>query len=70
MATSSGTRSITAHAPWVNLVTAITTVTRPVATAPPPLMSNPVRQPGSWSRRWRRAMPACDSVKLVNTPMA
>ena len=35
-----------------------------------PLMTRPSRQPGSLSRRWRLAMPACESVNEVNTPMA
>ena len=36
-----GTRTMMNQAPWVNLVTAITTVTTPVATAPRPLMNRP-----------------------------
>ena len=59
-----------AHAPWVNFVTAMTTVTTPVATAPRPLTNRPSRQPGSLSLRWRTDMPACESVKEVNTPIA
>ena len=44
-ATSTGTSSMIAQAPWVNLVMAITTVTTPVATAPPPLMRMPSASP-------------------------
>ena len=58
------------QAPWVNLVTPITMVTTSVAMAPAPLMSSPTCQCGSRSRRCLRAMPACESVKEVNTPMA
>ena len=59
-----------AHAPWVNFVIAITTVTTPVTdraggvdgeTDPPALLLEADVPP---------AMPACDSVNDVNTPMA
>ena len=65
-----GTTIMMIQAPWVNLVTAITTPTTPVATAPKPLTHRPRFQPGSLSVRWRFAMPPCDSVNDVNTPMA
>ena len=68
--TITGTNTITAHAPCANFVTAITTVTTAVVTAPSPLIARPWRQPGSRRRRWRLAMPACDSVNDVNTPIA
>ena len=38
--------------------------------APVPLMNRPQRQPCSFSRMWCLAMPACDSVNDVNTPIA
>ena len=44
--------------------------TMPVAMAPIPLIANPTRQPGSRRRRWRLAIPACESVNEVNTPIA
>jgi hypothetical protein len=59
-----------AHAPLRNFVTAMTTATMNVSTAPVPLITSPFRQPGWRRRRCRRAMPAWDSVKLVNTPTA
>ena len=39
-------------------------------TAPMPLTNRPQRQPCSFSRMWCLAMPACDSVNDVNTPIA
>ena len=59
-----------AHAPSANLVRATMTSTIPVATAPAPLISRPTRQPGSRRRRCRLAIPACDNVNDVNTPIA
>ena len=44
--TMSGMSSTTIQAPWVNLVTAMTTVTTPVTTAPMPLIARRQRQPG------------------------
>ena len=58
------------QAPPVNLNTPITTVTTPVVTAPRPLTNRPTFQPFSLSLMCLRAMPACESVKEVNTPMA
>ena len=69
-ATMTGTSNMMNHAPPVNLVTAMTMVTMPVASAPPPLMARPSLQPFSLMRRWRLAMPACERVNDVNTPMA
>ncbi len=68
--TSTGTSTITAHAPSVNFVIEMTTSTTAVATAPSPLITRPSFQPGSRSRRWRLAIPACESVNDVNTPIA
>ena len=34
------------------------------------MISSPCRQPGSRSRRWRFAIPACESVNEANTPIA
>ena len=65
-----GTSTITTHAPWVNFVIPMTTSTMPVAIAPRPLISRPSRQCGSLIRRCRLAMPACDSVNEVKTPIA
>ena len=61
---------MTAQAPWVNFVTAITTVTTAVVIAPRPLIARPTRHPGSRSLRWRLDIPACESVNDVNTPIA
>ena len=65
-----GISRTTSQAPSTNLVMAITIVTMPVATAPRPLMTAERCQPASRSLRQWRTMPACDSVKLVNTPTA
>jgi hypothetical protein len=65
-----GTKIITAQAPCVNFVIAMTTVTSAVVTAPSPLIRSPCRHPCSRSRRWRLAIPACESVNEVNTPIA
>ena len=65
-----GTNSITAHAPSLNFVMAITASTIAVVTAPSPLIRSPRRHPGSRMRRCRFAIPACESVNEVNTPMA
>ena len=46
------------------------TSTRNDSSAPMPLIHGPTFQPGSFWRTWCLAMPACDSVKLVNTPIA
>ena len=54
----------------MNLETTTTTITMPVAIAPTVLMTAPCCQPFSRTRRWCLTMPACDSVKLVNTPTA
>ena len=66
-----GTRTMITHAPSRELRDrdddASTTSDR---NAPMPLMNRPQRQPGSFSRMWCLAMPACDSVNDVNTPIA
>ena len=59
-----------AQAPSANLVTAMITATTADRTAPNPWMTMLLRQPGSRLRQWCLVMPACDSVKPVNTPMA
>ncbi len=58
------------QAPCVNLVIAMMMSTTRDRIAPVPLMNRPIFHPGSWSRMWCLAMPAWDSVKLVNTPIA
>jgi hypothetical protein len=58
------------HAPWVNFVTAMTMSTMNDSTAPVPFTKRPHLQPSSRSRRWCFAIPACDSVNDVNTPIA
>ena len=68
--TATGTSTITSQAPWVNLVTPMISVTMPVITAPTPLMTAERRHPRSRSRRQCTTMPACERVKLVNTPTA
>ena len=65
-----GTSTITAHAPCVNFVIPMTISTVPVAIAPRPLISRPSRQCGSLIRRCRLAIPACDNVNEVKTPIA
>ena len=70
VATSVGITSTTIHAPWVNFVAPMTTVTMPVATAPVPLMIARCRQPGRRSRIQWRTMPDCDSVNEMKTPTA
>ena len=67
---SSGISRITSHAPSANLVTAMTIVTMAVATEPTPLITAERSQPGSRSLRQWTTMPACERVKLVNTPTA
>ncbi len=65
-----GTRSMMNQAPPVNLKTPITMVTTPVVKAPRPFTNRPSRQPCSLSLMCFLAMPACESVNEVNTPMA
>ncbi len=62
--------STTIQAPWVNLVTAMTTATTPVATAPTPLMTSRRRQPARARVHQCRTMPACDRVNEMKTPTA
>ena len=69
-ATSMGISSTTIQAPWLNLVTAITSITRPVVAAPTALRPQRHRQPGSRRVSQRRTMLACESVKERNTPTA
>jgi len=54
----------------LNLVMAMMMSTISERTAPVALMNRPRRQPGSLSLMWCLAIPAWESVKLVNTPMA
>ena len=61
---------MTAQAPSLNFVIAMTTSTTSDRTAPVPLTKRPQRQPFSFSRMWCLAMPACESVNDVNTPIA
>ena len=61
---------MTAHAPSANFVIEITTRTIAVATAPAPLISEAELPPGLAQPRWRLAIPACESEKEVNTPIA
>src|SRR5581483_10774217 len=68
--TMTGTSTTMIQAPWVNLVTAMTMSTTADSTAPTPLTTRPLRQWGSWWVMWCLAIPAWDSVKEVNTPMA
>ena len=57
------------QAPSANLVTATTTRTRVVATAPTRLNSALVSHPSPPSRRHFRTMPAWESVNETNTPI-
>ena len=62
--------STTIHAPCVNFVTTCTTETTAVATAPTPLSAARRFQPASRLRHQCITIPACDSVKQTNTPIA
>src|SRR4051794_41923033 len=65
-----GIRMMTIQAPWVNLVEATITVTRPVVRAPIRLTGRLYCQPGSRRVHQRLTMPACDSGNEGNTPTA
>jgi len=65
-----GMISTTIHAPCVNFVTICTMDTSAVATAPIPLSAARRCHPGSRARNQCITMPACDSVKQTNTPIA
>ena len=65
-----GTSTTMIQAPWVNLVMAMMMSTTADSTAPMPLTRRPFRQWGSLWVMWCLAIPACDSVNEVNTPMA
>ncbi len=58
------------YAPWVNFTAAMMIVTMPVMIPPTPLMARPARHPGSRWTRWRFAIPSCENVNVVNTPIA
>ena len=58
------------QAPCMNFVTPMMMSTTSESTAPMPLITMPCCQPGSRLVQWCFVMPACDSVKLVNTPIA
>jgi len=62
--------STTIHAPAENFVTTCTTDTTAVAAAPTPFSHAFHFQPGSRHLNQCTTMPACDSVKQTNTPMA
>jgi len=64
-----GISTRTIHAPSNVLVTATMIRTTPVVTAPKPLMSALVFQPGSRVCRQWMTIPVCDSVKEMNTPI-
>ena len=57
------------HAPSCAFVTATTSSTTPVTSAPTPLMAALVLQPGPRSLRQCTTMPACDKVNDRNTPI-
>ena len=63
---------ITIQAPCGSLVMTMTTDTTAVAVAPTPFITARQRQPLSTSFRRNQwtTMPACEMVKLVNTPTA
>ena len=61
--------SMMIHAPSSALVAPTITSTTAVASAPTPLMTALVRQPGSRSRRQCSTIPLCDSVNEMNTPI-
>ena len=68
--TSAGISTTTIQAPWVNFVTAMITMTSPVAVAPTAWTETPDTQP-RWRRRSQyRTMLACLSVNDRNTPTA
>src|SRR5688572_26307720 len=49
---------------------ATTRATTSDTAAPRPLIRSPVFQPGSFSRKWCLAIPDCESVNDVKTPIA
>src|ERR1700730_7352719 len=70
-----GTRAMITHAPrnecgGLILLTEMTRLTTPDSAEPVALMNRPLRQCGSLILMWWRAMPACDRVNDVNTPIA
>ena len=65
-----GTSKMITQAPWVNFVIPMMMSTTSERKAPNPLMNMPRRQCGSRRVQWCLAIPACESVKLVNTPIA
>ena len=66
-----GIRTTTIQAPWVNLVTAIITITSPVAAAPSPVEVTRLHaSPARVALSQRRTMLACESVNERNTPTA
>ncbi len=67
--TIKGISSSTIHAPSSVFVTATMTSTTPVTRAPKPLMKALVLHPGVFTCRQWITMPACDSVKEMNTPI-
>ncbi|OGL04311.1 MAG: hypothetical protein A3I03_05745 [Candidatus Rokubacteria bacterium RIFCSPLOWO2_02_FULL_68_19] len=68
--TRTGITKTTIHAPWVNLLTAITRATAPVTVAPMPLTARRRCHPGPRCASQWRTMPACDSVNEMKTPTA
>ncbi len=66
-----GTMTTTIQAPAVNFVIAMTEKTMPVVIAPTALMTADRFQLGSSLKRNQcSTIPACDSVKHMNTPSA
>lgn len=67
---SNGIRTMTIHAPCVNLVLAMITVAMAVVTAPIPLTRSFFSQWGPFLTSQRFTIPACEMVKERNTPTA
>ena len=66
-----GTSTTITHAPWVNLVMAMMTSTTSESTAPIAVDEQArAASPAPCGVMWCLAMPACDSVNDVNTPIA
>jgi hypothetical protein len=68
--TKSGMATTITQAPSANLYRTTMATTATERNAPTPFTIALLRQPRSLRRRWCLVMPACDSAKPTNTPMA
>ena len=70
IATRTGIRTRTSHAPSKNFTEVTMIATTPVSTAPNALIASRRRQPGDRSRSQWRIMPVWLIVKSMKTPTA